>query len=157
MKNLKQNPKLLKLSIFTALWIGVIFSFSLQNGDESGKLSGGIVAWLVDWVFPDDFAHVELAHFLIRKAAHFTEYFILGILMSLTIREAKWNLSWLKAWMLGTGAACCDETIQLFSDGRAGQITDVMLDSSGVLTGCILIIVWYAWDISASESRPESK
>lgn len=147
MNQLKQNPKLLKWTILSIVWIMIIFSFSLQNGDESGKLSGGIVAWVVDLLFPEDFAHVELVHFLIRKAAHFTEYFILGVLLSMTVREANWTRPLLKPWILGTLVACCDETIQLFSEGRAGMITDVMLDSSGVLTGCVIMtfLVLYFW------------
>ena len=139
MDKLKQNSKLLRLTIFTILWIMVIFSFSLQSGDESGKLSGGIVAWVVSLFFPEDFTHIELVHFLVRKAAHFTEYFILGVLLSLTGREAKWKKVLLLPWALGTVVASCDETRQLFSDGRAGQITDVMLDSSGVFTGCVIL------------------
>ena len=138
----KYNTKLIRLSIITLLWICVIFAFSLQSGDESGKLSGGIVAWIVGLFFPDDFAHIELVHFLVRKAAHFTEYFILGVLLSLTGREAQWKKGMLLPWILGTMVACCDETIQLFSDGRAGQITDVMLDSSGVLTGCVILVLF---------------
>lgn len=147
MNQLKQNTKLLKWTILSIVWIMIIFSFSLQNGDESGKLSGGIVAWVVDLLFPEDFAHVELVHFLIRKAAHFTEYFILGVLLSMTVREANWTRPLLKPWILGTLVACCDETIQLFSEGRAGMITDVMLDSSGVLTGCVIMtfLVLYFW------------
>ena len=141
MNQFKQNRKLMRLTIITILWGLVIFSFSLQSGDESGKLSGGIVAWVVGLFFPEDFAHIELVHFFVRKAAHFTEYFILGILLSLTVREAKWNRPLLKAWALGTLVACCDETIQLFSDGRAGMITDVMLDSSGVFTGCVILML----------------
>ena len=139
MNRFKQNLKLVRLSIITIVWILVIFSFSLQSGEESGKLSGGIVAWVVDLLFPENFAHVEMVHFLIRKAAHFTEYFILGVLLSLTVREAKWSRPLLAPWLLGTLVACCDETIQLFSAGRAGMITDVMLDSSGVFTGCMVL------------------
>lgn len=138
---LKQNPKLRWLTLFSILWVVVIFSFSMQSGDESGKLSGGIVAWFVGLFFPEDFAHIELVHFLVRKAAHFTEYFILGTLLSLTVREAKWQRVLLSPWLMGTVVACCDETIQLFSDGRAGQITDVMIDSSGVFTGCVILAV----------------
>lgn len=143
MSTWKQNPKLRWLTLVSIIWIIVIFSFSLQSGDESGKLSGGIVAWIVGLFFPEDFAHIELVHFLVRKAAHFTEYFILGGLLSLTVREAKWNRPLLKPWLMGTAVACCDETIQLFSDGRAGQITDVMLDSSGVLTGCAVLTLGF--------------
>ena len=144
MNTFKQNPKLRWLTLFSILWIMVIFSFSLQNGEESGKLSGGIVAWFVGLFFSEDFAYIELVHFLVRKAAHFTEYFILGNLLSLTVREAKWKKVLLAPWLMGTMVACCDETIQLFSDGRAGQITDVMLDSSGVLTGCVILTLLLA-------------
>lgn len=139
MSKFKQNPKLTKLTLLSIVWIIIIFSFSLQSGEESGELSGGIVAWIVGLFFPEDFTHIELVHFLVRKAAHFTEYFILGVLLSLTIREAKWNRVLLAPWVLGTLVASCDETIQLFSDGRAGQVTDVMLDSSGVFTGCMIL------------------
>lgn len=141
MSKFKQNPKLTKLTLLSIVWIIVIFSFSLQSGEESGELSGGIVAWIVGLFFPEDFTHIELVHFLVRKAAHFTEYFILGVLLSLTVREAKWKKVLLVPWVLGTLVASCDETIQLFSDGRAGQVTDVMLDSSGVLTGCVTLML----------------
>ena len=141
MNKLKENRKLVSLSLLSIVWIMVIFSFSLQSGDESGKLSGGIVAWIVGLFFPEDFAYIGLVHFLVRKAAHFTEYFILGVLLSLTAREAKWSRPLIKPWIMGTLVACCDETIQLFSEGRAGMITDVMLDSSGVLTGCVFLML----------------
>ena len=145
MNQLKQNPKLAKFTLLSIVWILVIFSFSLQNGEESGALSGGIVAWIVGLFFPEDFTHIELVHFLVRKAAHFTEYFILGVLLSLTVREAKWKKVLLAPWVLGTLVASCDETIQLFSDGRAGQVTDVMLDSSGVFTGCMILTLVVAY------------
>ena len=141
MNQLKENRKLRWLTVISIVWIVVIFSFSLQSGDESGALSSGIVAWIVGLFFPEDFTHIELVHFLVRKAAHFTEYFILGVLLSLTVREAKWRRAILAPWLMGTVVACCDETIQLFSEGRAGQITDVMLDTSGVFTGCMIFVL----------------
>ncbi len=133
------NKKLVRFSVLTVLWVMVIFSFSLQNGEESSQLSGGIVAWIMEVLLPADFPYVDLLGMLVRKAAHFTEYFILGILTSLTVRETRCTRTMLTSWIIGTLVACCDETIQLFSDGRAGQITDVMLDSSGVLCGCVLL------------------
>lgn len=145
MNTFKENSKLRWLTLFSILWIMVIFSFSLQSGEESGKLSGGIVAWVASIFFPEDFEHLELVHFFIRKGAHFTEYFILGNLLSLTVREAKWKKVLLAPWLMGTMVACCDETIQLFSDGRAGQITDVMIDSSGVFTGCVILALILAF------------
>lgn len=45
--------------------------------------------------------------------------------------------------MAGAGllTAVIDETIQLNVPGRAGMITDVWLDFSGVLTGAVLMLV----------------
>ena len=33
-----------------------------------------------------------------------------------------------------------DETIQLFTEGRSGQISDVWLDMAGALTGTVLYL-----------------
>lgn len=140
---MKTNKKLILFTTLTILWTIVIFSFSLQNGEESSRLSGGIVAWIVEVIFPADFPYVEQMETIVRKGAHFTEYFILGIFASLTVRETKSTRPVLTAWIIGTLVACCDETIQLFSDGRAGQVTDVMLDSSGVLCGCAMLYILY--------------
>lgn len=60
--------------------------------------------------------------------------------MSLTVRQTKCRKPLLIPWVLGTIVAGCDETIQLFSDGRAGRIADVLLDSSGVLVGCVILL-----------------
>ena len=38
----------------------------------------------------------------------------------------------------GAGYACTDEAHQLAIDGRSGQLTDVLVDSSGVLGGAVL-------------------
>ena len=42
------------------------------------------------------------------------------------------------AWALGTLYAASDEVHQLFIEGRTGQLSDVLLDSSGVLAGALL-------------------
>lgn len=135
---MKPTKKFYIYTLLTCLWIVVIFSFSLQTGDESSELSGGIVAWLVGLVCPPDFAYAEILETIVRKLAHFTEYTILGVLLSLTTGETKCRRLILVPWILGACVACCDETIQLFSDGRAGQIADVLLDSSGVLFGAFV-------------------
>ena len=41
----------------------------------------------------------------------------------------------------GVLTALTDETIQLFSEGRSSQVTDVWLDSAGVLAGILVAIV----------------
>lgn len=133
---IKRNKRFLLFLGLTVLWLMVIFSFSMQTGNESSQISGGIVTLFVETIFPAGFAYIEEVEFLIRKAAHFTEYFILGILTSLTVSETRCRHILLTSWICGSAAACCDETIQLFSAGRTGQFVDVLLDSTGVLCGC---------------------
>ncbi len=62
-------------------WMIVIFLFSHQTGQQSSESSGLVEKLFSIFPFlPDQILGVEL-HFLIRKAAHFTEYFILYLLM----------------------------------------------------------------------------
>ena len=73
----------------------------------------------------------------VRKTAHFLEYALLGVLVcrALGIDVKK------KAHLLGAALAFCsfyavtDELHQYFVPGRSCQIKDVMIDSSGALTG----------------------
>ncbi len=46
--------------------------------------------------------------------------------------------------LAGVLTALTDETIQLFSEGRSSQVTDVWLDSAGVLVGILIALVFMA-------------
>lgn len=138
MKKYTTLPKNYKLILYTALsilWTLIIFSFSLQNGEESSQTSGGIVEWFVETFFPFAAPYAEQLEFCIRKAAHFTEYFILGIFVSLATGETKFSKQRILALAVCVLIAGCDETIQLFSGGRSGQLADVLLDSCGSFCG----------------------
>lgn len=72
---------------------------------------------------------------LVRKLAHFCEFFVLGCILSLLLplRPAMRLL----AAGLGLLTGLIDETIQIFS-GRGDQISDVWLDFSGAALGILL-------------------
>lgn len=77
---------------------------------------------------------------LVRKTAHFAEYAILGILLNVALRQYSAGVfarRVLQGWM-GTLIPLVDETLQLFTEGRSGQISDVWLDISGACTGLAL-------------------
>lgn len=129
----------------TILWILLIFSFSLQPGEASGDLSSGFGRWLLQHLLPGllekieiwPVEQIELWHTVLRKGAHFTEYFVLGIWMLLSARAfrgKKRSVLWL-AWVACILVASADETIQLFVEGRAGRVVDVLLDSAGAFCG----------------------
>ncbi len=75
----------------------------------------------------------NVSEHLVRKLAHFTEYFVLGV--ELSFRKKK---KFLNGLIIAFVVAFLDETIQIFSAGRSAQITDVWLDMSGVLTASLL-------------------
>ena len=139
------NPKFI-YSIITLLWVILIFSFSLQSGDASSQISSGFGKWLIQTIlsFAKDFLEENwgTVHLIIRKGAHFTEFFVLGVLMESTLHQYTHRLRAHlggTAWLLCVLVASCDETIQLYVGGRAGQVTDVLLDSCGAFVGIAMI------------------
>lgn len=47
---------------------------------------------------------------------------------------------YINVMLCGLATAVCDETIQLNVEGRAGMITDVLLDFSGVIFGTLIML-----------------
>ncbi len=73
-------------------------------------------------------------HFLIRKAGHFVEYFVLSLLVLRGLRgpSSGWRWSWgLMALLICAGYAVTDEFHQYFEAGRGAAWPDVLLDSAG--------------------------
>ena len=139
------SPKFI-YPILTILWIMIIFSFSLQSGDTSSQISSGFGQWLIQTILPFAKDYLEenwdVLHTLIRKGAHFTEFFVLGVLMRGSLHQYAYRIRASlggTSWLMCVVVAACDETIQLFAGGRAGQVTDIMLDASGALVGIIVI------------------
>ena len=131
------NYKLIIYTCLTIAWILFIFSFSMQSGEESSQISGGIVSQVLAIVFPQGFAYAEQLEFLIRKLAHFAEYFVLGVLVLQTLKQTRCPRQVIVGLLICVLVASCDETIQLFSGGRSGKIADVVLDSVGAWCGMI--------------------
>ena len=88
----------------------------------------------------------RLTMHLVRKLAHFCEYLLEGFLLMLCMRVySRHPLRHITVPMLaGVLTALTDETIQLFSEGRSSQVTDVWLDSAGVLVGILIALVFMA-------------
>jgi VanZ family protein len=77
---------------------------------------------------------------LLRKMAHFTEFFCLGMSVCwlFQILEQKGIYRFAMPQFCGMLVAFIDETIQLFSPGRAGSVVDVWIDTAGVFAGIVL-------------------
>ena len=131
------------VALIACIWF--IFSNSMQIGDVSESASGRVLL-LMKKVFtrlgmPGVANH--LTDHIVRKLAHFCEYTLEGFLLMLCMRVySRHPLRHITVPMLGgVLTALTDETIQLFSEGRSSQVTDVWLDSAGVLAGILVAIV----------------
>jgi VanZ family protein len=73
-------------------------------------------------------------------------YFILGgslyLGLSPKLKQKSSVLGLYFAWMAATGYAATDEFHQMLNGGRTPLFQDVMLDSFGALTACLIIIVY---------------
>lgn len=124
----------------TILTMAVIFGFSGQSAADSSVLSGGITAKILPWVqyaFPD--VTVDELHYFLRKLAHFTVYFVLGCSLTANFSIQDRVPPVLCAIAAGGLFAASDEFHQLFSEGRAGRIEDVFLDTCGVAAGSVVL------------------
>lgn len=142
-------PKWIFLAL-SLLWLGIIYSFSLQPADVSADTSNEFGRMLVKLVVPgfadelDDMspAQQEQWNHVIRKCAHFTEYLILGVLSTNTLYHMSVHRKLLAGFGLCGIAATIDETIQLFVAGRSGQGTDVLLDCFGAFVGIMFVYLY---------------
>ena len=137
--------------LFTLALVGCIafiFSNSMKIASVSSTSSGRVLTLLQGAL--RRMGHPALAKRLtdhiVRKVAHFCEYALEGFLLMLCMRVySRHPLRHITVPMLaGVLTALTDETIQLYSPGRSSQVTDVWLDSAGVLAGILAALVFMA-------------
>ena len=75
----------------------------------------------------------------LRKLAHFLEFCSFGLLLGWRISLDRTNQWILPTFGLGVSVASVDELLQHLSPGRAPRITDVGIDSLGVVLGIGLL------------------
>ncbi len=127
-----------------------IFNFSSQDSEKSGNLSRTITVSVtknikkiqeLDYNKKNDV--LNTIEKVIRKLAHFSEYTFLGILLMSLM--STYNLKQTNKFIISIGIgflyACSDEFHQLFVPGRTAKFTDVLIDTSGVIAGSILIFI----------------
>ena len=148
---IQKHSILLSLFLVIAVMV-IIYCFSAQTGVESGAMSGRITRWVLNLVVPGfgDFspekqeATRSAVSFAVRKLAHFSEYALLGFSLMLHIAQIEKKITvrlpWLWSWCVGTLYAASDEFHQGFVAGRGPSVRDVMIDSSGVIAGTLLLL-----------------
>ncbi len=143
---IKNKRKLLLYLLIVPAYLIVIYLFSHQTGYTSNEISEGMIRRVVGKLF--SLTGNELTgsvldslNLIFRKLLHFTEYMILAMLfysmlkcVSLSINR-RLTFSILPAVLYSAS----DEFHQLFVPNRTAKFTDILIDSSGVIVGALLM------------------
>ena len=129
------------------VWAMVIFGMSTDafSAEHTGSIIEPILRWIYPAITNERFA---LIHHLIRKSAHFTEYFIFGLLLFRGVRRGRagWRWSWgLSALLIAAVYACFDEFHQSFVPSRTASPYDSLLDTVGASAAILVLFVWFRW------------
>ncbi len=116
------------------LWGAVIFTLSTSafTASNTTKIIDPVLKWLLPSITA---ASIDVAHMLIRKSAHFSEYCVLFWLL---VRGPMRHRPYM-ALMLCVAYALLDEGHQSFVPGRTASLYDVALDSTGALFSHFLV------------------
>ena len=131
-----KNRRLRAYACLILVMLLFIWGNSMLPGEISGELSGGLMEY-VGKLFA---VFGSAGEFVLRKLAHFSEYTALGFFLGgLFTAQGQKGIHRI-AMPMGCGlfAACVDETIQIFSEGRGSSLIDVWIDFSGVCFGLVL-------------------
>lgn len=115
---------------FVILWMILIFCFSHQpNSNEITKEVFG-----------------DAANYWVRKGAHVTEYLVLFLLSYWALPAGTSRLKRrMQASIIAIIYACTDEIHQGLVPGRSAAVADVLIDATGVVVGCVLLILNQRW------------
>lgn len=126
---------------FLVLWMALIFSFSNQKDVESSNVSDSFIDRTVVKIYKifnenitkeKENEIIEKYTYPIRKFAHYTLYFILGILSFLVVKDYSINKKLIiYSLLICFLYACSDEFHQLFIIGRSARVLDVIIDTFG--------------------------
>ena len=151
---MKKHTKLIILRVFLGLLILanmlVIFLFSAQDGQTSDQTSGRVTQAVAELTVKDfeqktqkeQAQIIEKIHPPVRKIAHMAEFGALGALTLLLFLTWNGGLLWRYGASLGFTLfyAITDELHQLITADRGPRITDALIDLSGAVISCSLIL-----------------
>jgi VanZ family protein len=127
------------------LWAGVIFTMSTDT------FSAEHTAWFFEPVLRRLMpgmaqSQYDFMHHIIRKCAHFTEYFVFFLLLYRAVRagRAGWRWGWgVAALLIAAAYSATDEFHQFFVPSRGASAYDSLLDSTGALVALVVLWLWF--------------
>jgi VanZ family protein len=129
------------------VWAGIIFSMSTDafSAEHTGRVLQTLLHWLVPSLTKHQFQSI---HYLVRKSAHFTEYFVFFLLLYRGVRGDRpgWRWTWgFTAWFCAAVYSALDEVHQAFVASRTASPYDSLLDSIGAFAAMGVLWLWFRW------------
>lgn len=128
--------------------MGIIFYFSAQPYNVSDGQSSFVLQLIKKLFF-----WAEPTSFIVRKAAHFTEYAGLCLLLNCSLLFSFGRIKPLTAFLFASLYAVTDEIHQFFVEGRSCQLTDWAVDTVGAFAGAAAFLAIYLILKKISEKR----
>ena len=135
--------------IATIAVMALIFFFSSQTAAVSSKTSSGITRKIAELVAAimqtDDVKSIQaVLHTIVRKAAHFTLFFVLALSVANTVFQlfgAEKGKLFIITCVFCLFYAITNEVHQIFVPGRAAMLNDIMVDLFGSICGGGIFII----------------
>ena len=142
------------LTAAAMMWCVVIWQFSLAPAPASSAASGTVRAFLNNALTSAGISF-QFTPTMVRKIAHFAEFFVLGVLAHATLRAHRVPYPPLLAVAAVFVTATADEAIQSFVPGRGPGILDVLLDTAGGIAGMLAFWGVFALILYIKKKRTE--
>ncbi len=131
------------------IWFASTKQFSALNTSQ-------LLRPLILWIFPNlSEPRVAAIHFVIRKAGHFSEYAVMGLLaaraFSTSAKEFLRQHWWLVSFITLLAYALLDELHQSFVPERTASIYDSAIDVIGGITALFVYKLWRRRSIGVTE------
>jgi VanZ family protein len=124
------------------VWLGVIFlgSTDLMSAEHTSRFIVPFLRWLKPDISPETLASI---HFIIRKAAHLSEYAVLALVLLraviyMTNLRRAMSILCVSVWVACVSVAAVDEFHQAFVRSRGASVRDIMIDSAGAILGLLV-------------------
>ena len=140
------------VSILALLINAYIIMHSCLNASQSTEASRGVIDVtedVINTVAPNTITpenHDSFALFIRKAFGHFGLFVVSGLLTSSAVfllfnmsNSSKHYINVVIGLSLGLLLAIITETIQLFVEGRSGELTDILIDFSGYSLGALII------------------
>jgi VanZ family protein len=132
---------------YAPLVVWMLLIFLASTGELSAPNTSRILRPLLLWLFPAISEEtLTSVHFMVRKAAHFTEYAILAVFAArafATSSHERLRRAWgFATLLLVVLYSLSDEYHQSFVASRTGSIYDSLIDIAGGLAALAFYALW---------------